>query len=134
MADLTRCARSRNGAPCGYALVNGACPICTLLTQDVTPGQFISPAHYGAWMRGCPIRADRTRWRVPTRWREIVLRHHSYKCEQCGTKNDVQVEHIVPVAFGGSNQPVNLTVLCGRDNRARWTPEFRELLAQAGAA
>jgi 5-methylcytosine-specific restriction endonuclease McrA len=100
----------------------------------VTPGQFISPAHYGAWMRGTPMRAGRTRWNVPKRWRELVLRKAQWRCEECQTTTDVQVEHIVPVAFGGSNEPCNLTALCGPHNRARWSPEFRQLLEQAEAA
>lgn len=105
-----------------------------ICSHDVTPGQFISPAHYGAWMRGEPIPAGRTRWRIPKRWRELVLRKAGWKCEECGTRDDVQVEHVVPVAFGGSNEPGNLSALCGRHNRERWTPEFRRLLEQAEAA
>lgn len=125
---LPRCPR------CGYALIGDVCPKCDQLTHDVTPGQFISPAHYGAWMRGHPIRAGRTRWKIPKRWRELVLQHAGYRCEQCQSRNDVQVEHIVPVAFGGSNEPCNLTALCGTHNRERWSPGFRALLAQAEAA
>jgi hypothetical protein len=134
MSTVTRCEQTRDGHRCGYALHDGVCPLCSLLTHDVTPGQFISPAHYGAWMRGAPIRADRTRWKIPKPWREIVLQKAGWCCEQCGTRTDVQVEHVVPVAFGGSNEPCNLTALCGTHNRERWSPQFRALLAEADAA
>lgn len=102
-----------------------------ICSHDVTPGQFISVAYYGAWMRGTPLRAPGKRRQIPARFREIVLRHAGYKCEQCGTTTDVQIEHVVPVVFGGSNQPANMIALCGRDNRARWSPEFRALLEAA---
>lgn len=105
-----------------------------ICTHDVTPGQFVSPAHYGAWMRGQPLAISGKRRPIPARYRAIVMRHYGHKCTECGTTTDIQVEHMVPAAFGGSNEPANLTVLCGRDNRARWTPEFRRLLEQADAA
>ena len=102
-----------------------------ICSHDVTPGQFISAAHYGAWMRGCPLRADAKRRQIPARYRAVVMRHYGYKCTECGATTDIQVEHVVPVAFGGSNEPANLTVLCGTHNRQRWTPEFRALLEAA---
>lgn len=106
-------------------------PICS---HDVTPNQFISPAYYGAWMRGCPLRVTTKRRGIPGRWRASVLRHFGHKCADCGTTTDVQLEHIVPVVFGGSNEPANLLVLCGRHNRERWSPEFRALRDVARAA
>jgi 5-methylcytosine-specific restriction endonuclease McrA len=100
-------------------------------SHDVTPGQFVSVAYYGAWMRGAPLRAPGKRRGIPSRWRVSILRHHNHRCTECGTTTDIQVEHVVPVAFGGSNEPANLTVLCGTHNRARWSPEFRALLEAA---
>lgn len=105
-----------------------------ILNHDVTPGQFVSVAHYGAWMRGEPLRANGARTKIKPRWRAMILKHARYRCEQCDSTSDIQVEHIVPVAFGGSNEPCNLTALCGTHNRERWSPAFRELLAMADAA
>lgn len=103
------------------------------LSHDVTPGQFESVAHYGAWMRGEPMRAN-GRTKIKPRWRAMILKHAGWKCAECSSTTDIQVEHVVPVAFGGSNEPCNLTVLCGTHNRERWSPAFRELLAMADAA
>jgi 5-methylcytosine-specific restriction endonuclease McrA len=101
---------------------------------DVQPAQFVSAAHYGAWMRGQPMRAAGKRRGIPARYRAIVFRHYGHRCHECGATADIQVEHVVPVVFGGSNQPGNMVPLCGVHNRARWTPAFRALLEQADAA
>ena len=101
-----------------------------ICSHDVTPAQFVSQEHYGAWMRGEPMRAGKRR-EIPARFKAIVMRHYGHKCAECATTTDIQVEHIVPVVFGGSNEPANLIPLCGTHNRQRWTPEFRALLEAA---
>lgn len=44
-------------------------------------------------------------------WR-LILKAHRYKCAECGTKDDITKDHIVPLALGGTNFAYNLQPLC----------------------
>jgi len=39
-------------------------------------------------------------------------------CQRCGTKEDLEVHHIVAVSVGGNNELSNLVVLCHKCHRA----------------
>lgn len=55
--------------------------------------------------------------------REQVFRRANYTCLCCGAQRSrgvrLQVDHIMPVKFGGSNNLSNLQTLCGRCNRLK---------------
>ncbi len=57
-----------------------------------------------------------TRKAVPARLRYETLKKHNHQCQSCGaTVEDgakLEVDHIVPVSKGGTNEPENLQVLC----------------------
>lgn len=145
-----RCAR------CGYWLTRVGCPICdgrqikgmepvgaivprAMRAFFVVPDHFESPRHYRAWCAGIPMRSDRGRWKVPARTEEMIRRHFKNRCQWpggCAFDGVPTLEHIVPVAFGGSNHPGNLTLLCSTHQTASWN-RFQQLLspnATAGAA
>jgi len=44
------------------------------------------------------------------RW--AVFRRDGYACLRCGTDSDLTIDHIHPVALGGTNHPSNLQTLC----------------------
>lgn len=46
-------------------------------------------------------------------------------CVYCGCPTPTEVDHIVPVVQGGTNDPVNLAPACFRCNREKsvWTPD-----------
>jgi len=48
--------------------------------------------------------------------RRQVIEDHGGKCFACGSTDDPHVDHIVPRAKGGTNDPSNLQVLCGPCN------------------
>jgi len=106
---------------CGYALLHGLCPIC----DNVTPDLFLTPAHYGAWMRGEPLRSDTARARILEKHRQLIYRRDGYKCVHCGKKENLTIGHRVPIIFGGRNTPGNYQTECGECNRKQFTPTMR---------
>ena len=65
------------------------------------------------WPRGqrqARIEACRTR-------RLHIIERDRGRCQECGSPDDLQVDHIKPCAAGGDAWPWNLWLLCGRCNR-----------------
>ncbi|WP_170320007.1 DEAD/DEAH box helicase family protein [Polyangium spumosum] len=50
-----------------------------------------------------------------------VKERDGYVCLACGARRSLQVDHIVSVYHGGSNEPGNLQTLCGLCNRMKGT-------------
>lgn len=44
--------------------------------------------------------------------KQAVKRRDKFKCVKCGSRNDLEVDHIVSDAKGGSNAMSNLQTLC----------------------
>lgn len=70
---------------------------------------------------------------VPTNRRTIssstklaVLRADGYQCVECGSRDDLCIDHIYPLAKGGSNDYSNLQTLCRRCNSAKGAKLFDE--------
>lgn len=60
--------------------------------------------------------AARTRKRRKIRNARSVWDRDGWRCVACGTHVGLTVDHIVPVALGGSDDMTNLQTLCGRCN------------------
>lgn len=41
------------------------------------------------------------------------------KCRNCGSTTELQFDHVIAVAMGGSSEPENLQILCGPCNRRK---------------
>lgn len=68
---------------------------------------------------------------------EDILRIHAaqkYKCAECGvsTKKAKHVDHIMPLALGGSNWPENLQILCPLCNDIKGAKHPLEFAKQNG--
>jgi hypothetical protein len=55
---------------------------------------------------------NRKRRALPKRLAREVLERGGHKCAQCGSRDGLQIDHIFPVARGGSDDIDNLQVLC----------------------
>ena len=57
---------------------------------------------------------------VSKKTRPEVLARDGNICRQCGSTQNLEVDHIIPLARGGSNELDNLQVLCRTCNRKKW--------------
>lgn len=56
---------------------------------------------------------------VPRDVRDLVWARDGGRCSHCGSVHELQFDHVIPVARGGSNEPENLQILCGPCNRRK---------------
>lgn len=64
---------------------------------------------------------------IPRKLRHEVFQRDGYRCRECGATNKesrLHVDHIKPVAKGGTNDLSNLQTLCEECNRAKYTDEW----------
>lgn len=59
------------------------------------------------------------RERIPDDVRLFVWTRDDGRCVRCGSEDDLQFDHVIPVARGGGNAPENVQVLCGDCNRRK---------------
>ena len=49
-----------------------------------------------------------------------VFRRDKFTCQYCGaTGTDLEIDHVIPVALGGSNSEINLVTACRKCNRKK---------------
>ena len=72
------------------------------------------------------------RFSIPKKTRATVMERDGYKCVFCGETRNLQIDHIMPVSTGGTNELNNLRVLCKSCNARRVTDESLELLRNLG--
>jgi hypothetical protein len=59
------------------------------------------------------------RERIPIEVREFVWTRDEGRCVSCGAEDDLQFDHVIPVARGGGNTEANVQILCGLCNRRK---------------
>lgn len=59
------------------------------------------------------------RERIPDEVRAFVWERDAGQCVQCSAEDDLQFDHVIPVAKGGGNTVDNIQVLCGDCNRQK---------------
>ncbi|HET9899222.1 MAG TPA: HNH endonuclease signature motif containing protein [Streptosporangiaceae bacterium] len=63
--------------------------------------------------------AKRRREPIPREARRAVFERDGGQCVQCGSRFDLQYDHVIPLALGGANAVDNLQLLCGQCNRQK---------------
>lgn len=61
---------------------------------------------------------------IPAKLRHEVFQRDNYRCRECGATNKettLEIDHIVPVSKGGTNNINNLQTLCKKCNRSKYT-------------
>lgn len=59
---------------------------------------------------------------IPSTVRQYVFERNKYQCQSCGKQQketDLTIDHIIPLARGGSNDISNLQTLCFCCNRKK---------------
>lgn len=56
---------------------------------------------------------------IPTSVKKAVWKRDGGKCVNCGSEIDIEYDHIIPVAKGGSSTIQNVQILCKRCNRKK---------------
>jgi HNH endonuclease len=56
---------------------------------------------------------------IPREVRRAVFERDGGQCIECGSKFDLQYDHLIPVALGGASTVDNLQLLCGECNRLK---------------
>lgn len=49
--------------------------------------------------------------------RNVIFQRDEHACLRCGSKEDLTIDHVIPLASGGSNRKNNLQTLCYGCNR-----------------
>lgn len=89
-----------------------------------------------AWERTAPPKRLTGRpWR---RLRDRILERDRHLCQQCLREARLtvahEVDHIVPVAEGGTDAETNLEAICDQHHRAKTQAEAKRGAARTGAA
>lgn len=63
--------------------------------------------------------SDDDRKPIPDEVKEFVWRRDQGKCVKCGSQEDLEFDHIIPVSKGGSNTARNIQILCEKCNREK---------------
>ncbi len=63
--------------------------------------------------------ASARRERIPGEVRAFVWERDAGRCVQCGSEDELQFDHVIPVAKGGGSSIDNIQILCGDCNRQK---------------
>jgi len=80
-------------------------------------GELLTPGIRG-WPEA-PERPGQKRRKMSLRRAMRIFERDGYSCKRCGSQTDLQVDHIVALANGGTEDDGNLQTLCGPCNRRK---------------
>lgn len=68
---------------------------------------------------------DHYRGRIPKARRYRVFSRDYYRCVQCGERENLTLDHVIPVAHGGTNDECNLQTMCEPCNNRKGSKRDR---------
>ncbi|WP_074466462.1 HNH endonuclease signature motif containing protein [Arthrobacter sp. SW1] len=68
---------------------------------------------------GSAPRNSSARRAIPDDLKQYIWVRDEGRCRACGSTTELQFDHIIPLAMGGSNNAENLQILCGPCNRGK---------------
>jgi 5-methylcytosine-specific restriction endonuclease McrA len=63
--------------------------------------------------------SKRRREPIPNNVKRYVWRRDGGRCAECGSKERLEYDHIIPLSKGGSNTERNIQLLCEHHNRSK---------------
>jgi hypothetical protein len=88
-----------------------------VITYDLRLDKKLSQAKTAASAQRLPDGSLRES--IPESVRHSVWERDGGACRSCGSKSDLQYDHLIPVSMGGANSVDNLQILCGPCNRRK---------------
>jgi len=65
------------------------------------------------------VENPRPSYQFSRRLRRFIFRRDPNECAYCGSKKELQIDHIIPISRGGTNDPKNLQILCRKCNQSK---------------
>lgn len=59
------------------------------------------------------------RIKIPPEVRQYILNRDNHKCQHCSSTQKLEIDHIIPLVQGGTNDLSNLQTLCLTCNRQK---------------
>jgi len=60
--------------------------------------------------------------------RKKIYERDGYKCRKCGDTEWLTIDHVIPLAKGGTNRENNLITLCKKCNQEKGTEILHEFI------
>lgn len=68
------------------------------------------------------------RKRLTSAAKEKIFIRDKYECQYCGSKEDLEVDHIIPLSKGGNNEDDNLITACHSCNKLKSDKSLKEFV------
>lgn len=68
------------------------------------------------------------RKRLTAAAKEKIFIRDKYECQYCGSKEDLEIDHIVPLSKGGNNEDYNLITACHKCNKLKNDKSLKEFI------
>lgn len=89
-----------------------------VVTRQQRAKQHIERAQATVAMGSSP-RNSAGRRAIPDDVKQYIWTRDQGRCQGCGSSAELQYDHIIPLAMGGSSNTENLQILCGPCNRSK---------------
>jgi len=68
---------------------------------------------------GYVLKKRATRKKITPALRQEVYESDGFACVVCGTSENLEIDHIIPVSKGGTDDRINLQTMCAQHNRKK---------------